>query len=91
MPVGMCVGMKVEQKNKSYRFKSVSTVGNVFKKNRQGNQPEHLAFGVVSNNLILIESILNWLYVNKVLKKFVFQNVLKWGSKGHVTFALSTN
>ena len=38
---------------------------------RQGNQPAHLAFAVVSNNLILIESILNWLYVIKFLKGMV--------------------
>ena len=55
---------------------------------RQGNQPTHLAFVVVSNNYILIKSILNWLYEFKILKKVVFWNVLKWGSKCHVTFAL---
>ena len=55
---------------------------------RQGNEPANLAFVVESNNFILIKSILNWFYENKILKKSVFWNVLKWGSKCHVTFAL---
>ena len=55
---------------------------------RQGNQSVNPAFVVVSNNYILIKSILNWLYEFKILKKVVFWNVLKWGLKCHVTFAL---
>ena len=41
-----------------------------FFKDRQGNQPSHLVFAVVSNNLILIESILNWQYVIKIYKNY---------------------
>ena len=35
----------------------------------QGNQPAHLGFRVLRNILILIKSILNWLYENQNIKR----------------------